>query len=249
MTNLISDNIVKKSIKDFLTPTFLGLSVLPFLVTFAILLSAFLYLGTDVFQALQTSIDSGVVPYIDPVEHPIITSILSLAIFKWVFLTFFYLIGGAVVILFSVIIAVICIGFFTPMIVKIIQKRHYPDFKIHTDISLFASIWLYVKTLLIFIMLLLIVVPILLIPGVNLFMINIPFYYLFHNLMLIDVAANINTEDEFQRLKKSFKGSLWGTTGIFFLVSLIPFAGLFFQVLFVIILTHIVFTKTIILRN
>jgi len=236
--------VIKKSINDFFSSPFLGMSILPFVLTTMILFGIFLYIGGEFFQFLSADFDNGIVPFIDPTAHPFITSILAFSFVKWIVITFFYLIGGAFIILVSVITATLIIGFFTPKIVKILRERHYSDIKLKSDFTTTTIIWLYTKLIAAFIGLMLLCIPLLLLPGVNLLIFNIPFYYLFHNMLVIDVASNINTQQEYKIIKKNTRGMLYGATMIFYILSLIPLVGMIFTVLFVIAISHIMFLKT-----
>ncbi len=234
--------IVKRSIKDFFSSPFLGMSILPFIITTMVLFGIFLYIGGEFFQLLMSG--GEIETMIDPSAHPIIASILAFSFVKWVILTFFYLIGGAFVILLSVMIAVVIIGFFTPRVVKILRERYYPDIELKEGFSTGDVIWFYIKLFAAFIGLMLLCIPLLLLPGVNLLIFNIPFYYLFHNMLVIDVVSNINTKEEYKIIKKEARGQLYAATMGFYLLSLIPLVGMIGTIFFVITISHIVFLKT-----
>jgi len=240
LKNLTS--VIKKSVRDFLSSPFLGMSVLPFIITTMVLFGIFLYLGGEFFQMVMNG--GELENMIDPSSHPIIASILAFSFVKWVILTFFYLIGGAFVILVSVMIAVIIIGFFTPRVVKILRERHYPDIELKEGFSIGDIIWHYIKLFAAFAGLTLLCIPLLLLPGVNLLIFNIPFYYLFHNMLVIDVASTINTKEEYKIVKKEAKGELYAATMSFYLLSLIPLVGMIGTIFFVITISHIIFLKT-----
>jgi len=234
-------SIFSKSLKDFLTLRFLLLSTFPFLVSFLVFGAIFLYSGSQFLDFLNSG---GAFADVDPAVHPIINYLLTIAFVKWVIVTFFYLFGTFFILLISVIIAVIVIGFFTPYIVKTIQEEHYPKF-IRSEIPFSKVIWMYLKTAGIFIFLILVCIPLLIIPGVNLFIFNVPFYYLFHNILLIDVGSNIEDYDRFQYITNKEKKDFITVTLVCYILSLIPFFGLFLQVFFVIYLTHLFFEKSI----
>ena len=243
---MIKTGLIKKSIADFLSPKLLSISVAPFLVTFALLLFAYFGFGAEFIDSFKTSMDAGIVPFLDPQKYPTITYILTLGFFKWFFFIFFYLLFSLLLILFSVIIATIVIGFFTPLIVRIIQKRHYKEFMIdNSDFTLGFTIFHFVKTFAVFGLLFLIALPFLFIPAVNFIALGIPFYYLFHNFLVLDVGSSINSKEEFKALTKENKLLFRSTTLSLYGFSLIPFVGILFQVLFVIILSHQFFTKSI----
>ena len=236
-------NLLIKSIKDFFTLRFLLLSTLPFLASFLIFGAIFLYSGSEFINFLNSTTNGSNLS-VDQNIHPIISYLLTLAFVKWVIVTFFYLFGTFLILLVSVIIAVIVIGFFTPYIVKTLAQKYYPKF-IRGEISFIKTFAMYIKTFVIFIFLLIVAIPLLLVPGANLFIFNIPFYYLFHNLLVIDVGSNIENLDRFKIITTKYKKDFIVATFISYALSLLPIIGLFLQPLFVIYLTHLFFEKSI----
>ena len=200
--------------------------------------------GGDLFAQVQASMDAGQVPFLDAAKHPWLTSILTFSLFKWLFTLFFYLVGVVAVVLLSVVIAAVVIGFFTPVIVKKIRDRHYPDFRFtNDDFTLIATVPYYLKIVTVFMILGLIALPFMFIPAVNFIAINIPFYYLFHNFMLLDVGSSIVSKEEFRLLTKKYKGLFRTTTATLYAISLVPILGVFLQVYYVIVLAHAFFEK------
>ncbi len=243
---MMKTGLIKKSLEDFFSPKLLLLSIVPFLISFALFIFLYFQFGVDLVESFKTSMENGVVPFLDSETYPKITYILTLGIFKWIFTIFFYLVGSIAVVLISVMIAVIVIGFFTPFIVKIIRDRHYQNFIIkNEDFTLLFTTWEFVKTFFIFALLFLICLPFLFIPAVNFIAINIPFYYLYHNSLVLDVGSSINSKEEFSKLRKKHKVVFKSTTFSLYGLSLIPLVGMVFQVLFVIILAHQFFIKSI----
>jgi len=237
--------LLLRSIKDFLTLKFLLLSTLPFLISFLIFGSLFLYSGSEFIDFLNNTANGANFADIDPQTHPIVNYILTLAFVKWALVTFFYLFGTFLMLLISVIIAVIVIGFFTPYIVKNIHQKYYPDFY-RNEISFVKVLGMYIKVFFTFIFLCFVVIPLLIVPGVNLFIFNIPFYYLFHNLLVIDVGSNIQNIQTFDTITGQYKKEFLSATFLSYVLSLIPVIGLFLQPLFVIYLTHLFFEKSIV---
>ncbi len=243
---MIQSTLIKKSIADFFSPKLLLLSIIPFLISFILFIFLYFQFGVELVESFKISMENGIVPFLDPDVYPKITYVLTLGIFKWFFMIFFYLVGGIVVVLFSVMIAVVVIGFFTPFIIKVIRDKHYPDFEIkNEDFTLLLTVWEFIKVFFIFIILFLICLPFLFIPAVNFIAINIPFYYLYHNSLVLDVGSSINSKEEFFKLRKKHKVIFKSTTFSLYSLSLIPLVGMVFQVLFVIILTHQFFIKSI----
>ncbi len=237
-------NLLLKSLKDYFTLRFLLLSTLPFLVSFLIFGALFLYSGSEFVNFLNSTANGTNFADIDPNAHPIVNYLLTLAFVKWTLVTFFYLFGTFLMLLASIIIAVIVIGFFTPYIVKTIHVQYYPNY-IRGEISFVKVLFMYIKVFAIFIFLSFVAIPLLLVPGVNLLVFNIPFYYLFHNLLVIDVGSNIENLHRFKLITQKAKRELLSATFISYLLSLIPVFGLFLQPLFVIFLTHLFFTKSV----
>jgi hypothetical protein len=247
---MIKTELIKKSIADFFSAKLLMISIVPFLISFALFLYLYLGVGADAISSFKSSIESGVVPFLDAKSHPILTYILTIGVFKWLFSIFFYLVGALAVILLSVVVSVAVVGFFTPYIVKVIKERHYPEFVIKNEnFTIGTTIWHYVKVFSIFGLLFLVALPLLFIPGVNFFALNIPFYYLFHNFLVLDVGSSIDSKEEFKLVTKKHKLLFRSTTLTLYGVSLIPLVSMIFQVLFVIILAHQFFTRTLEIKS
>ncbi len=235
---------LKKGFSDFNTPWFLGLALVPFVVIAVLFAYAWFGFGGDLFTQAQAALDAGRVPFLDAEQHPWLTAILTFSLFKWLFTLFFYLVGIVAVVLLSVLIAAIVIGFFTPVIVRKIQKKHYPDFRFtNEDFTFLSSLWLYIKPAIGFLMLGLIALPLLFVPALNFVAINFPFYYLFHNYMLLDVGSNIVSKKEYLALLKKYRLHFRTLTATLYGISLIPFLGVFLQVYYVIVLAHAFFDK------
>jgi hypothetical protein len=242
---MIKAELIKKSIADFFSPKLLAYSVVPFLITFALFLYLYLGVGGEWIDSFKHSIENGTVPFLDADKHPILTYILTIGLFEWLFSIFFYLVGAIAVILLTVVVSATIVGFFTPAIVKVIRDKHYPDFVIkNDDFTIGTTVWYFVKVFSIFALLFLIALPLLFIPGVNFFAINIPFYYLFHNMLVLDVGSSILSKEEFKTITKKHKLLFRTTTLSEYGISLIPLMGMVFQVLFVIILAHQFFAKS-----
>jgi hypothetical protein len=242
---MLEAGLVKKSISDFFSPKLLLVSVVPFVITFALFLYLYLGVGGDAIDSFKHSIESGVVPFLDADKHPILTYILTIGVFKWLFTGFFYLVGGLAVVFLTMVVAAAIVGFFTPYIVKVIREKHYPNFVMKNEnFSTSVAVMHFVKIFAIFALLFLVALPFLFIPGVNFFALNIPFYYLFHNFLVLDVGSSINSKEEFKTITKKHKLLFRSTTLTLFGVSLVPLVAMVFQVLFVTILAHQFFTKT-----
>ncbi len=248
-----------KALGDFFTTKFLTLSTAPFVIT---LLIAFflLYQASGEFfdmlsaaaHASQPDVAGGHAPN-DLAqfakEYPIVSAILGSFVFKAVAGTLFYIVGGGVAVLLSVLLAVIIVGFFTPMIVAEVQKRHYPDIERKGTVPVWDYLLFMMKQLLLFMLFLLVSLPFWFVPILGLVAMNAPFYFLFHKLLTRDVAGEILDKEEMAILFKEAKWRLMTTTLILYLLSLIPGVGILGQVFFVIVLAHQIFQETARLRG
>ena len=241
-----------QAFEDFLTPRFLTLSTAPFVATM-ILGFVLLYLVSGEFfdmlsAAAAASQDPDAAAASNELarfakEYPILSTILGSFIFKAVAGTLFYLIGGGVAVLASVILAVIIVGFFTPLIVKEIQRRHYP----HIACKATVPVWDYLLFMLgqvgLFVLFLLLSLPLWFVPLLGIVAMNAPFYFLFHKLLTRDVAGEIFDKEEMRTLFDRAGRRIAVTTLILYLLSLIPGVGVLGQVFFVITLAHQMFRE------
>ena len=249
--------LLSKALSDFFTTKFLVLSTAPFLITMAIAFFVLFQASGEFFDMLNAAAQAGQHPGTVPSnelaqfaqQYPILSAILGSFIFKAVAGTLFYIIGGGIAVLVSVILAVIIVGFFTPMIVKEVQRRHYPDIEMKSTVSVGDYLLFVLKKIGIFLLFLLVSLPFWFVPVVGIVAMNAPFYYLFHQMLTRDVAGEILDKEEMKLLFKEAKWRLATTTLILYLLSLIPGVGILGQVFFVIVLSHQIFQETARLRR
>jgi len=226
--------IIQLSLKDFFSAKFLTLSIAPVMIVFTIVFGV--YFVTDIDFATLLAVDS--------TTHPWLNWILSFDFIQGFINFFLYLFIWGLLIVVSVVLSIIVVGFFTPKIVKEVQKRHYPHIKLtNQNFTISNSLFMYIKVFFIFFTLLLITLPLAFIPGINLAVLYIPFYYLFHNFLILDVGSSIVSKEEFLKIVKSNKTLFRSTTLTLYLISLIPFSGILLQVFYVIVISHEFFMK------
>ena len=227
------------SLKDFLTKKFILLSLLPLLGAVLVLGILAFFGGKEGFETLQSAIANGDFTLLQ--NYPIISKILSYGVTKWIIGAFFYIAGTFLVLIFSVVIAVIIAGFLTPVVTKEINSRHYNLAK-QNEVSFLKVIKLMATSLLKFIAIFLICLVFYFVPILNLFVINVPFFYLFYKFLLIDVASNSLNSDRFDKIYRQGGGyKFMFSCFLFYLLCLIPLVGLFLQLFFVIFLSHILY--------
>ena len=254
-------NTLRLSIKDLFTSKMLKYSLLPFVLSMLTMYILFFFiagvgldqLGTMDVTSTQTTIENGI-PHTDSFAATlqgtaIIKFLMSSAITSWIASFLVYTIGSFLTLYFSIFIAIIIIGFLTPMILSELQRRHYPDVEMIGYSNIAEALFLVVKWIFIMIMLFLVLIPIYFIPLLNIIAFNLPLYYFFHKMMTYDVASTMCTRDEAIRIKFFHASTLRLKTLGLYLISLIPFVIFFASVFYVIYLGHSYFLELRALRE
>lgn len=249
----MKENIWVLSAKDFFTKKMLSFAMVPFLGTLVIMYALFFNLAGAGLEALEHSSvhieqhryseENGVVHEEHAVQSAeggseILRFLMEHTITSWLVSFVLYTVGGLFTFIFAMFIALIIIGFLTPFIVVEIQRRHYPLLPQHTHGSIPGMVLAAVKHFLIMLLLLLVLMPFYFIPFVNLVAFNLPFYYFFHKMYLLDVASETMTKARFKEVMFYKGGKIRLTTAGLYAIALIPFAAYITPVFNVIVLTH-----------
>ncbi|MCR8679195.1 MULTISPECIES: EI24 domain-containing protein [Campylobacter] len=232
------NSVIKRSFADFLSLRFILLSILPLAVSLASLIGLVVLFGDDIFAAFAK-------PQIQTYASGdgFIAWLISLSLVQFIITSSFYVISIFLAIILSVAIAAVITGFLTPYIVKFINQKYY-NYNTTPEPSNIRVLNLIFITFIKFILIFLICIPLLFIPVINLFILNLPFFYLFYRLMLIDVASNTSDRLIFEvDLQKGGGVKFFSASVIFYIITLIPFVGLFSQIFFVIFLSHLLLEK------
>ena len=238
-------DIVALSIKDFFSKDILKFAILPFIVTMFIVYSLF-FAGASVainsFDEVyieQTTTNTSFEnvndkTYVDEIAQWFLKS----AAISWIVNILVYSIGAVAMVYVSIFISLLVIGFLTPYILAKIRDKHYPNINFYGNITILGTIIYMIKTIFIMIILLLALIPFYFIPVVNIFAINLPFYYLFHKMLNFDVGTTIlNTQDLKEFQNKNTKELRLRTLKLY-LLSLIPFMSLILPVYYVVYIGH-----------
>ena len=236
-------------------------SILPFVFSMIILYILFFIvagigldqLGTMDIQSSQTTLENGI-PHTESFAATlegtaIIKFLMSSALTSWIASFLVYTIGTFLTLYFSIFIALLVIGFLTPLILKEIQRRHYNDVEMIGHSNLIEALLLVIKWVFIMIILFIVLVPLYFIPLVNIIAFNFPLYYFFHKMMTYDVSSTICTKEEAMKIKFFHATTLRLKTLGLYLLSLIPFVIFFASVFYVIYLGHSYFQETRRLRE
>lgn len=245
--------IIFKSIRDFFRPRMLKIAILPLVITLAVMYILFFTAAGIGFESLQEVVNqsqSGGEVIVDE-EAPffivwltyIIVFLFKYSITAWLVGFLFYTIGSLLVLMFSVFLTLLIIGFLTPMIINILHEENYPHLKLYGHGSLIAPLLEFIKVFFIMILMFVILTPLYFIPGINLIAFNLPFYYLFHKLLNFDVTSTMLSYEEYKKIYKKSSGGFKGRTLLLYIISMIPFITLFSAVFYIIYLANAYFVK------
>lgn len=254
-------DILALSIKDFFTARMLKYSIFPFIITILMMYILFFtvasigleQLGTMDIQSTQTTLQNGI-PHTETINtqiegNSIVQYLMSFAITSWIVSFFVYAVGGFFVLYLSIFIALLVIGFLTPMVLKELHFRHYRDVEMIGYSNLIEGIFLVLKWTVIMLLLFLIMIPLYFIPLINIIALNFPLYYFFHKMMTYDISSNIATREEDKAIKFFSANKIRFKTLALYLLSLIPFAIFFGAIFYVIYLGHTYFIEVKKLRT
>jgi hypothetical protein len=178
-------------------------------------------------------------------EHSsLLSKILNFAVVHYIISDIFYIFGSFLVVILSIFIAVLALGFFTPTVVRTIHVKYYKTYPLKsfgTFKSILVILSTFGKSILIFLM----CIPFIFIPFINIAIFNIPFFYFFYKILIFDVASNIFDEENYALDMRHIKSKLMFISLIFYFLALMPIIGLFLQLFFAIYLTHYIFSALI----
>lgn len=250
---MLEGQVIALSVKDYFTKPMLKIALLPLVFTMLIMFFLFFTAADFGFAALQdfiTASQNGEDVVVDP-SAPfyfiwttyVIVFLFQYSVTSWLVGFLFYTVGTIFIMMFSVFLTIIIIGFLTPMILKVLQKRHYSHLETNGFASLLSPLWLLLKAGLIMIGLFILFIPLYFIPLVNIIAINLPFYYFFHKLLTFDVASTILTEEEYKVIHNKKAGAFRARTLLLYIISMIPFITIFSAVYYIIYLGHSYFIQ------
>ncbi len=237
------NSVLTKALQDFFSSKFLFLSLAPFIAPILVLGAFFIYGSGEFISLLQEGSASGDYSFIDETAHPTLAYLLGFTVFHWLLTTLFILFGTLGVVLLSLVIAVITVGFLTPYIVSLVRKNSYPHIKETDGDGIFFTLWSLFKIFMKFLVLFLCTLPFLAFPFINIFILKLPFFYLFYTLMMYDLLSSGVCEDVKQIMRKH-RPYLLVVMAFFFFLSLIPLFGLLLQVFFIVYLSHFLLEKS-----
>ena len=243
-------NLLRLGFKDFFTAKFIALSILPLLLSIVCLAWLSIWGGGEIFDLLSEGAKSGDYGFIEPNStlSSYAVKILNFSATKWIISILFYVLSTFLTIIISIIIALIVAGFLTPVAAKEINKRHY-HYIPKSEASTARVLKVMMVEIMKFLGILLVCLPLLFVPLLNLFIINVPFFYIYYKFLLIDVGSNTLDSDKFELALLEGGGIKFiAFTFLFYLISLVPLVGLFFQLYFVIVLSHLFYQRSALIK-
>ncbi len=230
----------------------LKIAFIPFLITLSILYFAFFSIASTGLDSLQetslkiktheTYIENGVTNTTTTTQtytgNWLFDFLLKYSITSWIVNFLVYTVGSFFILWISLFISIIIIGFLTPNILNILQKKHYPNLIFNGYGNLTNSIFKLLKSLLVMIILFFILIPFYFIPVINIVAINLPFYYFFHKMLHFDVSSTLMSKEEIHIYKYKNSTKLRLQTLFLYILSMIPFLPLILPVYYIIYLGH-----------
>ncbi len=256
----MNENIWSVSLKDFFTAKMLKFALVPFIGTVVIMYMLFFGAAGAGLDALQQStlhveqqqqseVNGTMQTQKDVTTvqggSAILRFLMEHAVTSWLISFLVFTVGGIITFIFAMFVALIIIGFLTPYIVREIHRRHYSHLPLEHHGSVPDLLLATVKHVAIAVLLFLVLVPLYFVPMLNLIAINIPFYYLFHKLYLLDVSSETTTKARFKLIMAFHGNKVRMSTLALYLISLIPFAAYFTPVFNVIVLAHTMLRKNV----
>jgi len=248
-------NIWLLSVQDFFTKKMLTYALAPFFFTLIVIYSIFFSAASSTLDSMEQNIqieksyttqENGITHTESSTEvysgdNAFLRFLMEYSLTSWLVSFFVFTIGGMMMFVVAIFSAILIIGFLTPMILKELQRRHYPDVSLEGHGNAFTSLFHSIKYIFVTLFLLIALIPLYFIPIVNIVAFNLPFYYLFHKFYLLDIGTTILIKEEYKQMMYFQGNKVRLTTVVLYALSLIPFAALFTPVFNVIVLGHTVF--------
>jgi hypothetical protein len=236
--------IFSKSIKTYFTTDMLKMMLLPLILSVVFFYVGFFVLAGGIlsnFENYQIQIEtqntnagfeeeSSLFSW-DGICNALITS----SALSWVAGFLFYTFGIVIMGYAAIFTSLIIIGFLTPRILALIHSKNYQELDLQEGYgTIGATIWFFIKTILIMIVLFIGLIPFYFIPLLNMLVMIIPFYYFFHKMINFDVTSTIMSKEQFLVVYEQNKTNIRTKTLLLYFVSLIPFVAFFLAIFYII---------------
>jgi hypothetical protein len=154
---------------------------------------------------------------------------------SWLAAILFYTFGIVIMGYVAIFTSLIVIGFLTPKILALIHQKNYNELDLEEGYgTLSNTIWYFIKTFFIMIVLFIGLFPFYFLPILNIFVLFLPFYYFFHKMINFDVTSTIMSKEQFLVIYEQNKLSIRTKTLLLYFISLIPFVAFFLAIFYII---------------
>ena len=237
-----------KSVKTYFTSDMLKLMFLPLLISIVFFYVGFFVIAGGVMNSFdnyqvhiqtQTNSNDGFVneesPWYEFDSEILLNSLIASTATSWVAAILFYTFGIVIMGYVAIFTSLIVIGFLTPKILALIHQKNYNNLNLEEGYgTLSNTLWYFIKTFFIMIVLFIGLFPFYFFPILNLFILFIPFYYFFHKMINFDVTSTIMSKEQFLVVYEQNKTSIRLKTLLLYFVSLIPFVAFFIAIFYII---------------
>lgn len=246
MNTTSKTNIFALALGDTLSPRVLLVSLLSFVLTIVVFIGA-IWLLFGGLGALSAWIAQSLQSFEGSVEQSWFLSMISLIfITKTVVAILFFFTSAMVTYYLFLMVYSVIVGLFAGYFIKEIGSIYYPRVAF-SGMGLMSYVWIVLKTLLWTTLMFLLLSPLVFIPVLN-FALLVPVFYMFHKLLVLDVASMVNSSEEYKELKRLYAGQMRGISLVCFGLTIIPFLGVVIYPYYVIVMSHFIFRKTESLR-
>ncbi len=235
------------ALKDALAPNVLWVTLVSFVLTLLFFMGAIwvLFGGVESFTLL---VGAWIQNFEGSLESHWLLSVLSLVVIaKTLIMILFFLSSAMVAYYLFLMVYSIIVGFFAGYFIKDIARKYYPHLAFK-GMALPLYAWLLVKTVAVTLLLLLLFSPLLFIPVLNM-LVLIPVFYLFHKLLVLEVASVVHSHAEYRQIQKMYGGHSRALSAVCFALTLIPVVGVVMYPYYVIVFSHFLLGKTQALRE
>jgi hypothetical protein len=235
------------SLKDALAPNVLWVTLFSFVATILF----FVFTIWAIFGGLESLtlfVEAWVQGFENGLEQNWLLKFLSFVVIaKTLIMILFFLSSAMVVYYLFLMVYSIIVGFFAGFFIKEIARHYYPQVSFK-GMALTRYVWLLLKAICVTALLFLLFSPLLFIPFLNV-MLLIPVFYLFHKLLVLEVASVVHSYEEYQKIQKSYGGHSRALSALCFALTLIPVIGVVIYPYYVIVVSHFLLGKTQSLRE
>ncbi len=244
MQTTIKKSAIIAGVQDWLTPAFLGATVIPFFLLLVTTLALIIGFFSDISTWMETgSFQTGIADWLNswPSGLHFLSSWLLNSVVLGVSTILLALFLFSLALLGSIFGGLMALSVLTPWITGTIHRRHYSWVELKSFGNPITSLAYTIFVIVAMAIVIVLTLPIYFIPVIGFLAFNLMAYVLFEKLLVRDVASTMMSRDEYARIRDANRFALHGISFVCYCLSLIPILGLFLQVLFVCILAHFFF--------